>query len=321
MFDAIAIGELLVDIASTGINDAGFPIMESNPGGAPANFLAALASFDMKTAIIANVGDDGFGTLLTGALKKAGISARGVTRDEDAFTTLAFVTIDKNGERSFSFARKPGADTRVRFTNDMSAMIDETRLLHFGSLSLTDEPARTATKKAVEYAKNKGKLISFDPNLRAPLWRDLSAAKREMLYGMQNADIVKLSDEEARFLFEASSRDAAELLIGEYGVSLVFVTLGSEGCIYKNKNAAGRVNAKKPDKPVADTTGAGDIFFGSAIYGVLSSHKAPCELNGAELEAICRFACAAAGISVTRHGGITSVPDINEVKGLLEETL
>ncbi len=318
MFDVIAIGELLADIASVGVNDAGFPIMESNPGGAPANFLSALASFNMQTAMIANVGEDSFGALLTDALKRAGISVRGVTRDADAFTTLAFVNIDKNGERSFSFARKPGADTRVRFTDEVKAMIAQARLLHFGSLSLTDEPARGATKKAVEYAKSCGKLISFDPNLRAPLWQDLINAKREMLYGMKNADIIKLSDEEARFLFEKSPLDAAELLVNEYGAKLVFVTLGGDGCIYKNKNAVGRAKAIKPDMPVADTTGAGDIFFGSAIYGVLSSEKAPCELNDAELQAICRFACAAAGISVTRRGGLSSVPGMSEVKELLE---
>ncbi len=318
MFDAIAIGELLADIASTGVNDAGFPIMNANPGGAPANFLAALASFNMKTAMIANVGDDSFGTLLIDALKKAGVSAKGVTRDADAFTTLAFVNIASNGERSFSFARKPGADTRVRFTDDVKAMIDETKLLHFGSLSLTDEPAKSATKAAVEYAKSRGRLISFDPNLRAPLWRDLSDAKREMLYGMKNADIIKLSDEEASFLFEVSPQDAAELLINEYGTGLVLVTLGGDGCIYKNKYAAGRVKAIKPNMPVTDTTGAGDIFFGSAVCGVLSSKKPPCELNDTELQTICRFACAVAGISVTRRGGISSVPSIGEVKELLE---
>lgn len=319
MLDVIAIGELLADIAFTGENDSGFPIMEANPGGAPANYLAALSAFGLKTAMLANVGNDTFGTLLTGALTKAGISTEGITRDNDAFTTLAFVQIDKNGERSFSFARKPGADTRIRLDAKGMSLIDAARLLHFGSLSLTDEPARSATMEAVAYARSKGKLVSFDPNLRAPLWGDLACAKDAMLYGMQNADIVKLSDDEAVFLFDMQLEACIQTLLNEYGVKLVFLTLGKNGCVYGNKKAYGHVDAIKPKLPVVDTTGAGDIFFGSAIYGVLSYNRAPESLDDTELRRLTKYACAAAGISITKRGGITSVPCIEQVNALISE--
>lgn len=316
MPDVVAIGELLIDFTCASTDADGYPTMAAHPGGAPANYLAALAKFGMKTALIGKVGNDAFGKLLVGTLKNAGISAEGIITAEDCFTTLAFVTLDEKGEREFSFARKPGADTRLAREELRHDIIDTARVLHFGTLSLTDEPARSATYDAVEYAKANGKLISFDPNLRKPLWKDLAAAKREMLWGLERADVVKISDEEVDFLFNLAPQEGAKHIARTFGAALVFVTCGAEGCYYESATASGFVPALSGLK-VVDTTGAGDIFGGSAMYGILKSRKAPAELTDAELCGIVRFACTAAGLSTTRSGGISSVPEYADVMARL----
>ena len=196
MTDVTAIGELLIDFAATGVDERGYPQMQANAGGAPCNLLAALSKYGRRTAFIGKVGDDAFGALLRGTLEKAGIDTRALITDARYFTTLAFVTFDEGGDRSFSFARKPGADTQLSFDEIDLSLIDETAVLHFGTLSLTDEPARTATKRTVEYAIGRGKLISFDPNLRKPLWKSENEAMEQMLWGLRHADVVKISDEE-----------------------------------------------------------------------------------------------------------------------------
>ena len=177
MLDVVALGELLIDFAAKSKDPDGYPTMAANPGGAPGNFLAALNVYGKKTAFLGKVGDDAFGHLLLGTLQRAGIETKGVIVDPDYFTTLAFVTFNDAGDRSFSFARKPGADTQLRWEEVHKDLIDEARVFHFGTLSLTDEPARTATRKAVSYAKETGKLISCDPNLRVPLWRSKEEAR------------------------------------------------------------------------------------------------------------------------------------------------
>lgn len=316
MIDVAAIGELLIDFTCDSTDADGYPTMTAHPGGAPANYLAALAKFGMKTALIGKVGADAFGKLLVSTLDKAGISAEGIITDDDSFTTLAFVTLDSNGDREFSFARKPGADTRLDECELRRNIIDSARVLHFGTLSLTDEPARSATCAAVEYAKVRGKLISFDPNLRNPLWKSLDAAKREMLWGLEHADVVKISDEEVDFLFGLSPQEGAKHIVHTFGTQLVFVTCGAEGCYYESAGASGFVPALSGLK-VVDTTGAGDIFGGSAMYGILKSRKAPAELTDDELCGIVRFACTAAGLSTTRRGGISSVPEYADVMARL----
>ena len=173
MTDVVALGELLIDFASRSADANGYPTMQALPGGAPANFLAALTKYGKSTAFLGKVGDDTFGHLLVGTVKDAGIETRGIVIDPAVFTTLAFVTFDDAGDRSFSFARKPGADTRLSFDEIDLSLIDRAKVFHFGTLSLTDEPARSATYEAVAYAKKAGKLITYDPNLRKPLWRDL----------------------------------------------------------------------------------------------------------------------------------------------------
>ena len=243
MIHVAAIGELLIDFTCTDTDEDGYPAMQAHPGGAPANFLAALTSFGAKTALIGKVGTDAFGKMLEETLKKTGIETKGIIKDESVFTTLAFVTLDKTGNREFSFARKPGADTCLSFEEMDLSLIDEAEVLHFGSLSLTGEPSRTATYKAVEYAKEKGKIITYDPNLRKPLWKNDDVAKEQILRGMEKADIVKISDEEVEFLYGLGAEEGAAYILDHYNVKLVFVTCGADGCYFKNRRASGKVSA------------------------------------------------------------------------------
>ena len=316
MYDVAALGELLIDFTCLSTDADGYPTMAAHPGGAPANYLAALTKFGAKTAMIGKVGSDAFGRLLIKTLKGAGIDTRGMLVSDDVFTTLAFVTLDDSGDREFSFARKPGADTQLRFDEIDLSVIDASKVLHFGTLSMTNEPARDATYKAVEYAAGHGKLISFDPNLRKPLWDDLDEAKRQKLWGLRHADIVKISDEETEFLFGIAPEEAAKHIIDSFGVRLVYVTCGAEGCFYRTKTASGFVKALS-GIAVKDTTGAGDIFGGSAMYGLLRAGGVPEKLTAEELENIVSFACASAGLSTTKAGGISSVPELGEVEAAM----
>lgn len=317
MYDVAALGELLIDFTCLSTDTDGYPTMAAHPGGAPANYLAALTKFGAKTAMIGKVGSDAFGRLLIKTLKGAGIDTRGMLVSDDVFTTLAFVTLDDSGDREFSFARKPGADTQLRFDEIDLSVIDASKVLHFGTLSMTNEPARDATYKAVEYAAGHGKLISFDPNLRKPLWDDLDEAKRQMLWGLRHADVVKISDEETEFLFGIAPEEAAKHIIDSFGVRLVYVTCGAEGCFYRTKTASGFVKALS-GIAVKDTTGAGDIFGGSAMYGLLRAGGVPEKLTAEELENIVSFACASAGLSTTKAGGISSVPELIEVEAAMK---
>lgn len=317
MYDVVALGELLIDFTCQSADENGYPVMAAHPGGAPANFLAALAKFGSRTAMLGKVGSDSFGKLLIKTLEKNGIDTRGMVVADDVFTTLAFVTLDSSGDREFSFARKPGADTQLRFEELDLNIIDAAKVFHFGSLSLTNEPSRSAAYKAVEYAKAIGKLITFDPNLRLPLWNGAEEAKQQILWGLKHADIVKISEEEAEFLFGLPVKEAAEHIINSFGTKLLFITCGPAGCYYKNARSCGFVSALK-NISVRDTTGAGDIFGGSALYGLLQAGKAPEELSNEELRNITAFACAAAGLSTTKAGGISSVPDREDVLSALK---
>jgi len=312
MIDVVALGELLIDFTNVSADGDGYPTMAAHPGGAPANFLAALSKFGAKTALLGKVGNDTFGKLLADTLEKAGICTKGLVMAEDVFTTLAFVTLDETGNREFAFARKPGADTRLSFEEMDLSLIDEAKVFHFGTLSLTDEPARTATYKAVAYAKENGKLITYDPNLRKPLWKDLEEAKKQLLWGLSQADVVKISDEEVEFLFGLGVEDGAQYILDHYGVKLVFVTCGADGCFFKNRNACGHVPSLSGIQ-VVDTTGAGDIFGGSAVWKLLQQNEDPATLTHKELTDVVRFACTAAGLSTTKHGGISSVPEYAQV--------
>lgn len=319
MLDVIALGELLIDFAPVGQDAEGYPTLAAHPGGAPANFLAALQRCGCTAAMIGKVGDDAFGHLLLGTLRSAGIDVRGMIADSSVFTTLAFVTLDETGNRSFSFARRPGADTQLRPEEIPCDLIDEAKVFHFGTLSLTGEPARSATQHAVAYAREKGKLISFDPNLRKPLWDDLGEAKRQILWGLAQADVVKISDEEIDFLWGLSPEKGAEKLLDEFGVSLAFVTLGPKGCYSATKKTSVRVPCPSGIR-VVDTTGAGDIFGGSAMSRLLALGKTPGTLTQDELRAIVRFACCAATLSTQKYGGISSVADMEDVRSCMDRT-
>lgn len=310
--DVVALGELLIDFTCKCTDKDGYPTMEAHPGGAPANFLAALAKFGAKVALLGKVGNDTFGRLLMETLRGAQIETKGLVVSDDVFTTMAFVTLDGTGNREFSFARKPGADMQFTYDELDLSIIDETKVFHFGTLSLTDEPARSATYQAVAYAKSKGKLITYDPNLRKPLWKSLDEAKTQLLWGLSQADVVKISDEEVDFLFGLGVEDGAKYILEHFGVKLVFVTCGAEGCYFKNANASGKVPSLT-DIRVQDTTGAGDIFGGSAVWKLLQTGKAPEALCEEELRQIVTFACTSAGLSTTRAGGISSVPELCEI--------
>ena len=307
MYDVIALGELLIDFASKSVDAAGYPTMAANPGGAPGNFLAALNAYGAKTGFLGKVGDDAFGHLLLGTLTQSGIETKGIVVDPEVFTTLAFVTFDDKGDRSFSFARKPGADTQLRWEEVDKTMIDESKVFHFGTLSLTGEPARTTTQKAVAYAKEQGKLITYDPNLRKPLWKTEEEAKEQILWGLYQADVVKISDEEVEFLWNCTPEEGADKLLNEYGVSLAMVTLGPKGCYLKTANAV--CVAPGPKVSPIDTTGAGDIFGGSAVSRLLELNKPVAELTAEDLAYIGYFATTAASLSTEFVGGIPSIQD------------
>lgn len=314
----VALGEMLIDFAPVAADAAGYPTLKAQPGGAPCNFLAALQKYGCSTAMIGKVGDDRFGRLLIQTAADCGIETRGIIKDAAAFTTMAFVTLDADGNREFSFARKPGADTCLTEHEVDYSLIDACRVFHFGTLSLTDEPARTATQRAVAYAKAQGKLISFDPNLRKPLWPDDAAAAAQMEWGLHQADIVKISDEEVDFLWHTTPAAAAQKLLWEYGVRLVYVTMGPRGCYFANRSGSG-TTACPTGIHVVDTTGAGDIFGGSAMSQMLKLGKAPEALLAEDMSTITRFACCAASLSTRHHGGINSIPEEQEVLELMRQ--
>ncbi|MBR2131624.1 MAG: carbohydrate kinase [Oscillospiraceae bacterium] len=310
--DVVALGELLIDFTCLDADQDGYPTLRAYPGGAPANFLSVLSRFGAKTAMLGKVGEDTFGRALLTTLKKNGIETSGMIVDSSVFTTLAFVTLDETGDRDFSFSRKPGADTRLTCQELNLSLIDAAKVFHFGSLPMTDEPARSATKYAVEYAKKQGKWITYDPNLRKPLWNDLETAREQILWGLSKADVVKISDEEVGFLFGSDPQNGAEEILRRFDVKLVFVTCGAGGCYYKHASASGYVPALS-DIQVVDTTGAGDIFGGSVIWKLLQFGKPLEALTDIQLRDAVSFACTAAGLSVTKPGGISSVPDYRDV--------
>lgn len=316
MTDVVALGELLVDFVCKETDEIGYPTLAGKPGGAPGNFLAAVKKYGGTCAMIGKVGEDAFGRLLCQTLGDAGIDLSGVIRAEDCFTTMAFVTLDETGNRHFSFARKPGADICLRADEVNEALIRDCRVFHFGTLSLTDDPAREATRHAIRLAKEQGKLVSLDPNLRKPLWASEEQAKEAIEWSLHQADVVKISDEEIEFLWGISPEEGAQKLLKEYGVSLVYATLGPKGCHAANKQGCVTVETPKGIR-VVDTTGAGDIFGGSAMSQLLKLGKHPGEVTVGELSGIVRFACCAASLSTQKQGGISSVPEEADVRSLV----
>ncbi len=315
MYDVVAMGELLVDFIQNGSSEKGNPIFEANPGGAPCNVLAMLSRLGYSTAFIGKVGEDYFGRMLGKTIRETGISEEGLLYDREVNTTLALVHTLPGGDRDFSFYRKPGADIMLTDEEVNRKLIDECRVFHFGSLSLTNEPAAAATKAAVAYAKNAGKRISFDPNLREPLWENEEQAKAAIWYGIGECDVLKIADNEIKWLTGKEDYDEGVRMIKERSnVRLVSVTLGNEGSLayYMDQKIYGRPFLS--DRTV-DTTGAGDTFC-ACVLGFLLEHGLD-DLTEADLERMSSFANAAASIITTRKGAIRSMPGREEVNTLL----
>ena len=312
-YDVVALGELLIDF--TPIENR---IYQSNPGGAPANVLAAVTKQGFKTGFMGKVGKDSFGDFLEKTLKDLNIDTIGLKKTDEASTTLAFVHLDEMGDRSFSFIRKPGADMLFCEGEILYSMIDNCKIFHFGSVSMTDEPSRTATLAAAKYAKQNGKLVSYDPNLRELLWTNLDEARKVILEGFKYADYVKISEEEMEFLFGTDNLEKGAKIALQTGVNILFVTIGAKGCYYAHADIFG----KFPTYSVKtiDTTGAGDSFMGGVLTGILTKNiKREDILNKATLEEIVNYANAMGALATTKKGGISSMPTAEEVKTCIEK--
>jgi fructokinase len=310
MNDFITFGELLIDFTPSG-EQGGQKLFMQNAGGAVANVVVAMKNFGISSAFTGMVGNDAFGHYLKDIMKSKGVDTSGLVMSDIYNTTLAFVHLFPNGDRDFSFYRKPGAD--IMYSSDMinEEAIRQARIFHFGSLSLTDEPARSATLKMLEIAKDAGLVVSYDPNYRAPLWSDEETAKEMMLGGMKYADILKISDNEIDFLFGKMPYEEAARMLLDRGIKLVFITMGSEGAIYAN--AAGVGKAEPFAAKAVDATGAGDCFTGGVLSQFLKSGKTLEALTLDDIAGFARFANAAASICVEGKGGIPSMPSLDSV--------
>lgn len=316
MFDITTVGEILIDLTQTGISDNGIPIYTANPGGAPANVAVAASKLGAKTAFIGKVGNDSFGKFLCDTLKKYNVSTDGVITDKSANTTLAVVSVNENGERSFAFYRKNSADTLLSEYEIIDFHLSNTHILHFGSVSLTAEPSRTATISAVKRAKSFGAVISYDPNYRESLWSSLDEAVEQMKKPLDLVDILKVSDEELPLISgKTDVEEGAKYLCDKYNIKLVLVTLGAKGAYYRFKDCAGIVDGVSVT--VADTNGAGDTFFGAFLSRMAYMEKYnPSELTEDEIKDMLAFSNNAAAITTSRSGAIPAMPTIGEIDRL-----
>lgn len=313
-FDVVALGELLIDFTENGISSQGNPIFEANPGGAPCNVLAMLARLGKTTAFIGKVGNDRFGKVLSETIKDCGICADGLVFDDTVHTTLAFVHKKTDGDRDFSFYREPGADMMLRKCEIDEEIIKSAKIFHFGTLSSTHEGVREATRYGVDIAKESGALISFDPNLRPPLWDSLDNAKKEIEYGLSKCDILKISDNEIEFMTGSTDYDkAVRELMGKYHIKLAFATLGKNG----SRAYFGDMQAEFGgfDVDTIETTGAGDTFCGSALNFILEHDINALTEN--DLKELLAFANAAAAIITTRRGALKVMPEKKEILELI----
>lgn len=317
MFDVVALGEILIDFTPSGVNELGMTLFARNPGGAPANVLAMNCKLGGKTAFIGKIGRDDFGAFLTDILIQAGIDTSGVVETADVPTTLAFVQLDKHGDRSFSFYRNPGADICLTAGEVDSHLLSSCHIFHFGSVSLTDEPSRSATISSVRAAKQANAIISYDPNYRPALWTSEEAAVSEMKSALQYADIVKMSEEEMTLLTgETDLEKGAQKLI-QQGVSLVLITLGAKGAFCKNESAS--VYKETYDVKTIDTNGAGDAFFGALLYHLRKTDKTQLKtITQQELEKMLDFANAAGSLTTTKGGAIPAMPTMEEINRCID---
>ena len=317
-YDVVALGELLIDFTENGTSAQGNPVFEANPGGAPCNVLAMLRKLDRRCAFVGKVGNDMFGQQLKAVAEEAGIDMSGLRMDDTVHTTLAFLKTYEDGDRDFSFYRNPGADMMLTEDELPMDMIRDTRIFHFGTLSMTHEGVRQATRAAVLAAKQAGAIISFDPNLRPPLWDSLNEARAQMLWGLSQADVVKIADNEIEFLTDTSDYDKGARFLRERfpGIRLLNVTAGANG-------SYAFCGDRKTFVPsfllggTIETTGAGDTFCASVLDFVLAHGTDG--LSKDDLKAMLRFANAAAYMVTTRRGAIRSMPQRQQVEAILKE--
>lgn len=315
MIKAVAAGDLLIDFNTISTDSLGYPALQANPGGDVGNYIAVFAKFGANASFIGKLGNDAFGNLIEKTLKDIGVDTSGIIKTDEAFTTLAFVTLDETGDREFSFARKPGADILLSYDEIDLSLLKDTDVLHISSVGMTSEPSRSALKELALYAKSNGTLISYDPNLRIPLWHSLDEAKEQMLWGLSIADVVKIGEEEIDFIYDFNDtleRKAEVILELNKNIQLLFATCGAKGSYFSSRLHSGFVPSLSNIK-VIDTVGAGDIFGASAMFRTLSLEKEIIKLSETELKDITEFACTAAGLSTTRHGGIPSIPQLSDV--------
>ncbi|MCQ2519380.1 MAG: carbohydrate kinase [Lachnospiraceae bacterium] len=310
--DVIALGELLIDFTENGISPAGNPILEANPGGAPCNVLAMLNNLGKKTAFIGKVGKDSFGEYLTETVRNLGIDTTSLIKDEEVHTTLAFVHTASDGDRSFSFYRNPGADMMLTKEDIDFEQINRAKVFHFGTLSMTHDNCREATKAALAYAKEKGLIVSFDPNLRPPLWKSLDTAKEMMEIGFSQCDILKISDDEITFVTgKETIPEAIDAFLVKYQPKLMCVTLGKNGsiAIYNGMRISSPGVIREN---TIETTGAGDTFMACVINYVLENGID--NLKESDLVKMQAFAGNAASLITTRKGALKVMPTREEVE-------
>lgn len=315
-FDVAALGELLIDFTDNGSSAQGNPVLEANPGGAPCNVLAMLNRLGKKTAFIGKVGDDRFGHMLKEVVEKSGTDVTNLIIDSSAHTTLAFVHTMEGGEREFSFYRDPGADMLLTADEVKEDIIAGSRLFHFGTLSSTHEGVRAATRRAIDIAEKNGLLISFDPNLREPLWRSLDDARREIEYGLAHCDILKISDNELEFMTGTDDYDKGIGMLRErFGIELVFLTLGSSGSRAFYKNISVSAPSFNEITPI-EKTGAGDTFAGCALSKTLDMGIE--NITEEKLRELLIFANAGATLVTARKGALKVMPQEDEINELIK---
>ena len=316
-YDVVALGELLIDFTENGTSAQGNPIMEANPGGAPCNVLSMLCRLGKTTAFIGKVGKDMFGTQLKNAITEVGISTEGLVIDPEVNTTLAFVHTFPDGDREFSFYRKPGADMMISEDDLKPELIENCKIFHYGSLSMTHEICRQATHAAIDMAKKAGALISYDPNLREPLWNSLDEAKVQIAYGMEHCDIMKISDNEIQWFTGKEDYDEGiQLLQDTYHIPMILLSLGKEG-------SRAYVNGLKVEVPAfvqentIETTGAGDTFCANVLNYVLEHNLDLASFTEENLKEMLTFANAGASIVTTRKGALRVMPTREEIQSFL----
>ena len=315
-YDVIALGELLIDFIQEGVSNQGNPLLEANPGGAPCNVLSMLSSLGKKTAFIGKVGNDGFGKMLKEKIEEVGIDSSYLLMDDNIHTTLAIVTHNSEGDRDFAFYRNPGADINLK-TNELNKdVFKETKVFHFGTLSFTNEPIRETTKEALRLAKKENLIISFDPNLRVPLWKTLDEAHKYTDYGLKYANILKISDNEIEWFTKTKDYDqAVKYLFETYpNLKLITVTLGKDGSIAYFKDLKVKQEAFLNEGNV-ETTGCGDTFMGCVINYVIDNGF---DLDERKLKEMLVLASAASSIVSTRKGALMVMPSIDEINEYLK---